>query len=152
MRPSPIDRPPRPLRRRLLAAGGIAATVYAACTLLFMLMAREAGQPLRPDPRAIAGIGIGLALASGIGALLFGGLPHLLAISMERTSSLFDLLNKAALATALASVLIGVLSALALIFDIAPATKPLLVAVTLFLGAAATLCSLKFFHANRNSE
>jgi hypothetical protein len=45
-----------------------------------------------------------------------------------------------------------VLSALLLIFGVAQAAKPLLVAITRFLGAAAAMCSLKFFYVNRNSQ
>ncbi|HZF98721.1 MAG TPA: hypothetical protein VEY92_10880 [Pseudoxanthomonas sp.] len=83
---------------------------------------------------------------------MFGLIPHLLSKSMETSSSRFDFLNKASLVVALLSILIGVVASLLLIFGVPQAIKPLFVAITLFVGAAAAMCSLKFFLTNRASE
>ncbi len=71
---------------------------------------------------------------------------------MAGSSSVLDLINRAALMIALCSVLVGVVPGLGLIFGLKGVIEPLLVAITLFLGASATMCSLKFFYINRDAE
>lgn len=117
--------------------------------MLFTVFAAGNVKPLhQAAPAAL----LGLAAAFSLGAFAFGLIPHFFGKSMENTSSTFDLINKASLAIALVSILIGVIASLLLIFGISQAIKPLLVAITLFAGSAATMCSLKFFYTNRNSE
>ena len=110
----------------------------------------------RPFNQAVPAILSGLAIAFAIGSLALGLIPHFIGKLMgklvENTSSTFDLLNKASLVIALTSIFIGVTASLLLIFGVSQAIKPLLVAITLFIGSAATMCSLKFFFTNRNSE
>jgi len=89
-----------------------------------------------------------------MGATIFGLAPHLRAIAMEKllehSGSALDLLNNLSLIVALVAVLVGMIAALLLIFGVAQATEPLQVSITLFAGASATMCSLKFFLNNRD--
>ena len=62
-------------------------------------------------------------------------------------------INEVSLYVALASIFIGVLIALSLIFSPASDSwryKVLLGCVVLFIGSATTLCSIKFFYVNRD--
>ncbi|MEO4045525.1 hypothetical protein AAFN46_00365 [Pseudomonas sp. CAU 1711] len=136
------------LRRRAISAGCVAALLYSG----FMLCVLIAAGSIKPLHQALPAALLGMATAFAVGALAFGLIPHLLSTLMDNSSSTFDLINKASLATALVSILIGVIAALMLIFGVSQAIKPLLVAVTLFAGSAAALCSLRFFFTNRNSE
>ena len=133
------------MRRRLLLAGGITAAIYGA---MAGLVAFAAGG-IKPLHEALPAALAGLAAAFALGAVVFGLVPHLLGNVMASASGSFDLINKASLGIALAAIVVGVVSALMLIFGVGEAMTPLLVAITLFVGAAATMCSLKFFLGNR---
>lgn len=117
-----------------------------------MLFVASAAGNIGPFHRVATAALVGMVAAFSFGALVFGLLPHLLSKFMENSSGTFDLINNASLAIALVSILIGVLSSLLLIFGVSQAIKPLLVAITLFAGSAATMCSLKFFYTNRNDQ
>ncbi|MDR0674104.1 MAG: hypothetical protein LBF93_10750 [Zoogloeaceae bacterium] len=71
---------------------------------------------------------------------------------MKNSINLLDFLNTLSFSVALVSILIGVCASLLLIFGVAQAMKPLLVSITLFLGSFAILCTLRFFHYNRENE
>lgn len=136
------------MRRRILISGFTAAILYAGFVLFVALAAGNIKLFYQVIPAAI----IGLAIAFLSGALVFGLTPHFLGKLMESSSSTFDLINTASLAIALISIVVGVLASLLLIFGISQAIKPLLVAITLFAGSAAAMCSLKFFYTNRAGE
>jgi len=136
------------LQRRVLVSGFTACILYIG----FMLLVVFAAGNVKPFHKAAPAALFGAVAAFSLGAVIFGLIPHFLGKLMERTSGTFDLINKASLAIALASILIGVVASLLLIFGISQATKPLLVAITLFAGSAATMCSLKLFYTNRSSE
>jgi len=87
-----------------------------------------------------------------VGALIFGVFPLGFGALMRSGSSGLNLVNKIALVTALASIIMGVLFALATINGRAGYTQALLSCVALFVGSAATLCTIKFFYANRDSD
>ncbi len=133
------------LRRRVLFSGFTTSLLYAG----LVLFAGVAAGGLKPLHQVVPAVSIGLATAFLIGAFVFGVVPHFLGKFMESSSSTFDFINKASLAVALVSIVVGVVASLLLILGISQATRPLLVAITLFAGSAAALCSLKFFHANR---
>ncbi|MGY0635247.1 hypothetical protein [Luteimonas sp. A478] len=139
------------LQRRILLSGCASSILYVGLLLLIL-----ASGKVKTFNQAAPAALLGIAIAFAIGSLAFGLIPHFLSNLMERfvasTSSTFDLLNKASLAIALVSILIGVTASLLLIFGVSQATRPLLVAITLLAGSAATMCSLKFFFTNRNSE
>lgn len=139
------------LQRRILLSGCVGSILYAGLLLLILVSGKA-----KPFNQAAPAALLGIAIAFSAGALVFGLVPHFLGKFMEHfvanASSTFDILNKASLAIALVSILVGVSASLLLIFGISQGAKPLLVAITLFLGSAATMCSLKFFFANRNSE
>ena len=137
------------LRRRILVSGSAAALLYCAFALLAIL---AAGSSVKPLHEAASSLLAGLAGAFILGSITFGLVPHFLGNFMANSSSSLELLNKTSLAVALISILVGVLSALALIFGLHQAMKPLLVSITLFIGAAAVMCSLKFFYTNRDNE
>lgn len=136
------------LRRRVLISGFTASILYAG----FMLFVVVAAGNIKPFQQVVPAALIGLAIAFLIGALAIGVTPHFLGKFMESSSSTFDLINKASLAVALVSILVGVIASLLLIFGVSQAIKPLLVAITLFAGSAAAMCSLKFFYTNRGGE
>lgn len=102
--------------------------------------------------KAFPGLLLGFASAFLVGAVIFGFIPHYIGAFMDASSSLLDFINSVSLVIALCSVLIGVISGLSLIFGSGDAIKPLLVAITLFIGASATMCSLKFFYINRGAD
>jgi len=137
------------LRRRMPAAGTVAAGFYLVLALMLLFTDTTASS---------VSVSAALALAQGMlyffvgGSLGFGLLPHLIGHLMNRRAGFLAMLNHAALFLALISVAIGVLAALMLIFGKPEAGKALAVAITLFVGASATMCSLKFFHANREQE
>lgn len=133
--------------RRLVVAGGISAAIFG---LLAVMVAIAAGG-MKPLHEALPALLAGLAAAFAGGAVVFGWVPHLLGRFMASASDSFDFLNKASLGIALVAIGLGVVSALMMIFGIGAALTPLLVAVTLFVGASATMCSLKFFLGNRGA-
>lgn|SRR5690554_526618 len=137
------------LSRRLLYAGAVASLIYGLC---LMALIWGAGAFLKPWQAALPAVLGGLAIAFGVGAVMFGLIPHYLGVFMASSSSMLELINRAALIIALSSVLVGVIAGLMLIFGSSAAVRPLLVAITLFLGASATMCSLKFFYINRGAE
>lgn len=137
------------LRRRLVYSGFTASAIYGVFLAVVVV---GADNPLKPWVEALPAALAGLAFAFVIGATLFGFIPHYMGIFMSGSSSVLDLINRISLAVALCSVLIGVISGLLLIFGSSDAIKPLLVAITLFLGASATMCSLKFFYINRGAD
>lgn len=95
---------------------------------------------------------LGLLQFVGVGILLLGVAPLALSTFMSNTSSALDLINRAALMVALASIFMGVLFALATIYGNTSYTRHLLTCVVLFVGSAATLCTLRFFYTNRSGE
>lgn len=137
---------PLSLRRRLLFSGLATAGFFTAPMLVVVL----ASGGIKPLDEAVPAALAGLACAFLLGAVIFGAIPHFLARLMESSSGTFDFINRASLAVALLSILVGVVSSLLLIFGVSEALKPLLVAITLFAGAAAAMCSLKFFYTNRH--
>lgn len=136
------------LRRRALFSGLIASALFAGLLLAIAL----ASGGIKPLDEAVPAALAGLACAFLLGAVIFGAIPHFLARFMESSSGTFDFINRASLAVALLSILVGVVSSLLLIFGVSQALEPLLVAITLFAGSAAAMCSLKFFYTNRRSE
>lgn len=129
---------------------GITSSVIYTVFLTALIVNFEAS--LKPWWEAFPAALAGLAIAFCIGAVLVGVLPHYLGVFMAGSSNVLDFINRASLAVALGSVLIGVISGLLLIFGLKDVIKPLLVAITLFLGASATMCSLKFFYINRDAD
>ena len=88
--------------------------------------------------------------------ILFWFLPLVtirIGATMNNVSNSLGRVNEISLKIALTSIFVGVLLALSLIFSPDGDSwriKVLLSCVVLFIGAATTLCSIKFFYLNRD--
>jgi hypothetical protein len=139
----------RTLTRRTIVAGMVTSALYSVLPLM-LLMSKEANVSV--SVHTVLGFAWGSLLAFIVGAVAFGLIPHLIGTLMNRSSSFFSLLNHAAMFVALMSVATGVISALMMVFGAEEGTKALAVSIILFVGASAIMCTLKFFHANRDRE
>ena len=140
----------RVLVRRMIAGGAVASVLYGAM-LLLVVTSKEAN--VSWSLKAVLVLATGPLIAFFAGAVALGVIPHLIGMLMNRSSSFFGILNHAAMFVALMSVAIGVISALMMVFGAAKAgTTSLIVSIILFVGASAIMCTLKFFHANRERE
>ena len=135
-------------RRRIMISGGVGAALYVAVFIVFLSALDHDVSSSKVVPALLAGA----TLAFIVGSFLFGFVPHLMGSFMAEANSALDVVNRVSLAVALISIAVGVLCALAMIGGVATSAKPLLVAITFFLGSAATMCSLKFFYINRAQE
>lgn len=134
-------------KRFLVTSAALSAVAWVGFAFLFSQF--TSGAPR--SSIALAAV-LSFLLFVGAGTLALGVTPLLIGRFMASSNSALDLVNKVALVVALASVVMGVLFALATIYGTSSFTKHLLTCVVLFVGAACVLCTLKFFYTNRANE